>query len=222
MVRETELRLSRPPEFYRSEAPQQAEACSTKIVLSGGTFRPIEIRFTKRVVKVRMLQRVTPHTLQWFSSKRKSKPPQPPLGKTNNMEKSSTNIQESTASKTIKAAERTTEEELHARLPTNNSTTMNRTTHHEIPHSPRPAQQSGETTPSTPQHNPIHSTMTHNRSTHHTTGRDAPVSTAEQPMGIQAPNQGISGHMPHKDGSTQMPSQEIHLITINESTQMPS
>ena len=138
------------------------------------------------------------------------------------MERSSTKKQESTASTTIKAAERTTEEELHARLPTNNSTTMNRTTHHEIPHSPRPAQQSGETTPSTPQHNPIHSTMTHNRSTHHTTGRDAPVSTAEQPMGIQAPNQGISGHMPHKDGSTQMPSQEIHLITINESTQMPS
>ena len=36
--RETESRLRRLPGFYRSEALQQAEARSTKIVLSGGTF----------------------------------------------------------------------------------------------------------------------------------------------------------------------------------------
>ena len=64
LVREAELRLSRPPEFYRSEALQEAAARSTKIVCQAELFGwddHVESRnllkslFTKRIVKVRML-----------------------------------------------------------------------------------------------------------------------------------------------------------------------
>ena len=99
---------------------------------------------------------------------------------------------------------------------------MNNNTHHKISHSPKPAQQPGETTPSTPQRNPVHSTLQQNHNTHHSTRRDAPAPAIVQTAGIQAPTLGVSKHIPHKDGSTQMPSQEIHLFTINQGTQMPS
>jgi hypothetical protein len=44
----------------------------------------------------------------------------------------------------------------------------------------------------------------------------------EQPTGNQAPTTGTDGFTPHRDEGTQMPSQEIHISTINQSTQMPS
>ena len=59
--RETELRLSRLPEFYRSEALQQAEARSTKIVCQAELFDRVESRnllksvLLKWIVKVRIL-----------------------------------------------------------------------------------------------------------------------------------------------------------------------
>ena len=99
---------------------------------------------------------------------------------------------------------------------------MNDNTHHKISHSPKPAQQSGKITLSTPQRSPVHSTLQQNQNTHHSTGRDAPAPVVVQVAGIQSPTLGINKHIPHKDGSTQMPSQEIHLIRINQGTQMPS
>jgi hypothetical protein len=96
------------------------------------------------------------------------------------------------------------EEETRSRLPTNNSTTKN------------------NTTPNTPQSNRVHSTPQQNQCAQNSAGQDTLVSTMEQPTGNQAPTTGTDGYTPHRDEGTQMPSQEIHISTINQSTQMPS
>jgi hypothetical protein len=112
--------------------------------------------------------------------------------------------QESTVSPANKANEQTMEEETRSRLPTNNSTTKN------------------NTMPNTPQSSQIHSTSQQNQCAQHSAGRDTLVSTMEQPTGNQTPATGTDGYTPHRDEGTQMPSQEIHISTINQSTQIPS
>ena len=113
-------------------------------------------------------------------------------------------MQESTVSPATRANEQTTEEELHARLLTSNSTTTN------------------NTMPNTPQRNLVHSTLPQNQCAQYSAGQYAPTSTIEQPTGNQTPATGTDGYTPHRDEGTQMPSQEIHMITINQSTQIPS
>merc|ERR1711894_511019 len=62
-------------------------------------------------------------------------------------------------------------------------------------------------------------TYTHTRPP---TPTPTPTATMEQPTGNQTPTTGTDGFTPHRDKGTQMPSQEIHISTINQSTQMPS
>ena len=113
-------------------------------------------------------------------------------------------VQESTISPADKTNEQTMEEETRSRLPNNNSTTQN------------------DTTPNTSQSNQVHGTTQQNQSAQDSTGQDTLVSTMEQPTGNQTPTTGTDGFTPHRDEGTQMPSQEIHISTINQSTQMPS
>ena len=96
------------------------------------------------------------------------------------------------------------EEETHPRLPTNNSTTKN------------------NATPSVPQSNQVHGTSQQNQCAQYSAGQDILASTMELPKGNQTPATGTDGYTPHRDEGTQMPSQEIHMITINQSTQIPS
>ena len=96
------------------------------------------------------------------------------------------------------------EEETRSRLPNNNSTTQN------------------DTTPNTSQSNQVHGTTQQNQSAQDSAGQDTLISTMEQPTGNQTPTTGTDGFTPHRDEGTQMPSQEIHISTINQSTQMPS
>ena len=130
------------------------------------------------------------------------KPPKPPLGNINNMEKPST--QESTVSPASRANEQTPEEELYPRLSINSSATTNKTM------------------PSTPQRNLVHSTLPQNQCAQHSAGQYASTPTIEQTTGNQTPTTGMDGDTPHRDEGTQMPSQEIHMITINQGTQIPS
>jgi hypothetical protein len=74
----------------------------------------------------------------------------------------------------------------------------------------------------TPQRNLIHSTLPQNQCAQHSAGRDALASTMEQPTGNQTPATGTDGYTPHRDEGTQMPSQEIRITTVNQSTQIPS
>ena len=96
------------------------------------------------------------------------------------------------------------EEETRSRLPTNNSTTQN------------------NTTPNASQSNQVHGTTQQNQSAQDSAGQDTLISTMEQPTGNQTPTTGTDGFTPHRDEGTQMPSQEIHISTINQSTQIPS
>ena len=118
------------------------------------------------------------------------------------MEKPST--QESTVSPASRANEQTPEEELYPRLSINSSATTNKTM------------------PSTPQRNLVHSTLPQNQCAQHSAGQYASTPTIEQTTGNRTPIQGMDGDTPHRDEGTQMPSQEIHTITINQGTQIPS
>ena len=54
------------------------------IIISMTKMLTMDFRYVNRSTSPqdRRPTRIIPHTLQWFSSKRKSKPPQPPLGNT--------------------------------------------------------------------------------------------------------------------------------------------
>ena len=96
------------------------------------------------------------------------------------------------------------EEDNHSRLPTNISTTKN------------------NTMPNTPQSSQIHGTSQQNQCAQHSAGRDILVSIMEKPTDNQTPATGTDGYTPHRDKGTQMPSQEIHTSTTNQSIQIPS
>ena len=113
-----------------------------------------------------------------------------------NMEQPPTH--KSTASTHTTNTGQTTGRGVHDRLPTNDFATVNKSHHPTTPRDPTPTQQ----------HREPH-TMT---SAQHT----------EQQIAVQAPTLGMDTVIPHKDGSTQMPSQEMDLTTANQSTQMPS
>ena len=118
------------------------------------------------------------------------------------MEKPST--QKSTVSPATTANERTPKENTHHRLPMNSSASMNKTM------------------PITPQRNLIHSTLPQNQCAQYSAGQYASTPTIEQSTGNRSPIRGMDGNTPHRDEGTQMPSQEIHTITINQGTQIPS
>ena len=79
-----------------------------------------------------------------------------------------------------------------------------------------------KTMPAKPQRNLIHSTSPQNQCAQHSAGQYASTPTIEQLTGNRSPIQGMDGNTPHRDEGTQMPSQEIHTITINQGTQIPS
>ena len=118
------------------------------------------------------------------------------------MEKHST--QQSTVSSASRANEQTPDKELHYRLQTNNSSDTTNTT-----------------MPNTSQRNHVHSTSSQNQCAHDSAGHNASTPTLEQSTGNDTITSGMDGNTPHRDRGTQMPSQEIHAITITQSTLHP-
>ena len=86
-----------------------------------------------------------------------------------------------------------------------------------VPHNPRSPQKGIEAIPNTPQQSPVQTTMTQS----HSPGQRTPIPISEQTMSHTL-SQGINPPRPHKDGSTQVPSQEVFMITSDQSTQIPS
>ena len=106
---------------------------------------------------------------------------------------------------------------IHDRLQTNSSNTIDRTDQPETPHNSGSPQTGIEEIPTTPQQNLVQSTTTQG----HGSDQHTPIPISEHRT-VHTHGQGINPTRPLKDESTQIPSQEALMITSNQGTQFPS
>ena len=120
-------------------------------------------------------------------------------------------------SATEEVNETPTTENTHDRLHMNSSNTINRNDQPETPHNLGSPQTGIEKDPRTPQQNLVQSTTTQS----HGSDQHTPMPISEHRT-VHTHGQGSNPTRPLKDESTQIPSQEVLMITSNQGTQFPS
>ena len=123
----------------------------------------------------------------------------------------------SNQSATEEGHETPTTENTHNRLHMSDLNTMNRNDQPETPHSSGPTQTGFDRDPGIPQQNLVQSTTTQS----HGSDQHTPMPISEHRT-VHTHGQGSNPTRPPKDESTQIPSQEVLMITNNQGTQFPS
>ena len=133
------------------------------------------------------------------------------------MDDSTKPIPKSNQSATEEGHETPTTENTHNRLHMSDLNTMNRNDQPETPHSSGPTQTGFDRDPGIPQQNLVQSTTTQS----HGSDQHTPMPISEHRT-VHTHGQGSNPARPPKDESTQIPSQEVLMITNNQGTQFPS
>ena len=124
---------------------------------------------------------------------------------------------ESDQSMDNKTDAKSTTKDIHDERHGDNAITNNYTEQPETSHNSGTPQTGIKEIPETPQQNPVQSTSTHR----HNSDQHTPIPMSEHRT-VHTHGQGLNPTRPLKDESTQMPSQEVLMITSNQGTQFPS